>query len=127
MAGQQFIARSLRKNWVARTAQADHNTAVPDVSITRSTTVRVYIDISEFTGTSVTFTLYSVDPNSGNETSMLASAAKTGTGTFIMTIGPGVATVSNVALSDIAPRTLRLKTTGTITTVSWTAAVELIG
>lgn len=127
MAGQQFTERSLRKNWVNREGQSDHSVAIDDITISRSTGVRVYIDISAFSGTSITFTLYSVDPATGSEYSLLASAAKSATGAFTLTIGPGVATVQNVALGDFAPRKLRLKTSGTITSVDWTAAAELIG
>lgn len=88
--------------------------------------VKFYIDITAFSGTSITYTIQCVDPATGTLSTVLASAAKSATGGFTLTVAPGVATVSNVALGDFVPRIFRLQTSGTITSVTHRISYELL-
>lgn len=126
MAGQDFTARTIRRNWIPSAARTTHPNNYDDITIQRAKGVKVYIDITAFSGTSITFTLSGLDPASGTVYTVLASAAKSATGAFQLTVAPWVATAANVSLSDIAPSKLRLTTSGTITSVTWQASVELI-
>ena len=89
--------------------------------------VKVTINLSALTGTSATYTIEGLDPISGNASgTLLASAAKTATGTFTLTIYPGIAETANVDQSDVLPIWWRIKTTGTYTVCTWSAYAELI-
>lgn len=89
--------------------------------------LKVTINLSAITGTSVTFTLEGLDPISGlSSGTLLASAAKTATGTFTLTIYPGLTETANVDSADVLPLWWRIKTTGTYTVCTWSAYAELI-
>jgi hypothetical protein len=82
----------------------------------------VDINITAFTGTSITFTLEWQDPAAGNAwVTLLASAAKSATGRFSLTVDPRIATAANVSLQTGAKASMRLTTTGTITSVTYSA------
>ena len=127
MAGQSFTPRELR-TIIARGSRATHPTAsASDIQITRSKTVKVHIALEEITGTSITVTLTEINAVTGRVAgTVLASAALNAAGYVTLTIGPGVTTVSNVALGAIAPRILRTTITGTITTYDVSIVAELI-
>lgn len=124
MAGPTFFPRTF-ETYLASAARTTHPTAVP-VEQGSYRSLKFYIDITAFTGTNITFTLQAVDPISGNVSTVLASAAKTGTGPFVLTVGPGVTSVANVSLSDIAPRRWQITTTGTITSATYSVSYERI-
>lgn len=88
--------------------------------------LRLTIDISAFSGTSITFTVYLVDPISGNTVSLLASAAQTGTGTIYLHIYPGAVAVANKVANEVLPAQWNLTSSGTITSVTWSAHAEMI-
>lgn len=88
--------------------------------------IRLTINLSAFTGTSVTFTLQGIDPISGNAYTLLESAAKNATGTFTLTLAPGIAASSNVAAQDILPSQWKLITTGTFTVATYSVHAELL-
>lgn len=60
-------------------------------------------------GASVLVSIEGKDPVSGQYTTILVSAAKTGTGAFTLTVYPGIAASANVSASDILPKTWRVK------------------
>ena len=88
--------------------------------------LRLTIDISAFSGTSITFTVKGVDPISGNSYTLLASAAKSATGTFYLLIYPGCVAVANSVANEVLPAQWNLTSSGTITSVTWSAHAELI-
>lgn len=122
MAGPTFFPRTL-ETYLPSAARTSHPTAVAvDQGAYRG--VKFYIDITAFSGTSITFTVQALDPISGNASTVLASAAKTGTGPFTLTVYPDTATVANVALADVMPRRWQITATGTITSVTYSIAYE---
>ena len=127
MAGNNFTERNLR-TILARGSRTAHPTAsASDVQITRSKTVKVHVALEAIDGTSITVTLTEINPVTGRISgTVLASAALNAAGYVTLTIGPGVATVSNVSLGTIAPRILRTTITGTITTYDVSIVAELI-
>lgn len=126
MAGQNFTERATREIY-GRDVRTSHPSAV-DIKITRAKTVRVHISLEDIDGTSITVSLYAVDPVTGRVTSsaVLASAALNAAGYVTLTIGPGVATVANASLQSVAPRILRTIITGTITDYDVAVTAELI-
>jgi len=122
MAGATFFPRTY-ETYLPTAARTSHPTAVPvDQSSYRG--AKFYIDITALTGTSLTFTIQAVDPVTGNVSTVLASAAKTGTGPFTLTVYPGTTTVANVALSDVMPRRWQITVTGTFTNATYAIAYE---
>ena len=126
MAGQDFTQRNRREVY-ARAVRTTHPSAV-DLTIARSKTVMIHISMEAITGTSITFTITAKDPVTGRATAaaVLASAAITAAGYSTLTIGPGVATVSNVSLQAIAPRVLSIVPTGTFSSAEYVVTAELI-
>lgn len=88
------------------------------------TGIRLHIDISAFSGTSITFTLQGVDPVSGDAYTVLASAAKSSAAPFTLTVAPGIAATANVSANEPAPYRWNLVTTGTITSVTYSVRCE---
>ncbi len=71
--------------------------------------VKVYINVSASADTpSVVFTIQEKDPVSGTYTTVLASAAVTGTGHTVLTVYPGVTVTANVSASVALPRNWRV-------------------
>lgn len=82
--------------------------------------LEIYFDVESLTGTSITFECHYVDPN-GDEVDLgLDTAAVSSGGKDRLIIGPGVATAANKALNTIAPDTVRIKTSGTLTVATIT-------
>jgi hypothetical protein len=122
MAGATFFPRSL-ETYLALAARTTHPTAVAvDQGSYRG--LRLNIDITAFSGTSITFTLQSLDPLTGTVSTVLASAAKTGTGAFTMTVYPGITAAANVSLSDFMSRRWQITTSGVITSVTYAISYE---
>lgn len=122
MAGPTFFPRTL-ETYLPSAARTTHPTAVAvDQGAYRG--IKFYIDISAFSGTSITFTVQALDPISGAVSTVLASAAKTTTGAFVLTVYPGSATAANVSLQDAAPRRWQITTSGTITSVTYSISYE---
>lgn len=72
--------------------------------------VKVVIDVTaDPAAASVVFTIQGKDPVSGKYFDILSSAAVTATGTTVLTVYPGVTASTNVAASDVLPRTWRVK------------------
>lgn len=72
--------------------------------------VHVVIDVTAIVSTpSITLTIEGKDEISGKYYTMLTSAAITGTGTTVLKVYPGITASANVAVSDILPRTWRIK------------------
>lgn len=88
--------------------------------------VKVTINVSAIASGDCTFTLEGLDPISATAYTLLASAAKNGTGAFTLTVYPGLTETSNVDASDILPIWWRIKTSGTHTGLTWSAFAELI-
>jgi len=85
------------------------------------------INISAFTGTSITFTLEFYDTAAGAWVTLLASAAKSATGRFTLTVDPRIASSANVAVQSGPRRKMRLTPSGTITSVTYSALATLNG
>lgn len=66
------------------------------------------------------------DPTSGKYVTMLTSAAMTAVGTYVLTIYPGIASVANLSLNDVLPRTYRIDCTLSGGTVTGTIAAILL-
>src|SRR5689334_15847914 len=72
----------------------------------------VVIDITAIDGSgtpSMTFTVEGKDPISGKYYTILASAAKTATGTTVMRIDPNITASANLIAQDVMPLTWRVK------------------
>lgn len=70
--------------------------------------IKLVLDITVATTTTVTITLEGKDSGSGKYYTILASAAKTSTGTTVLTVFPGAPVTSNVSANDILPRIWRV-------------------
>ena len=80
--------------------------------------VRFDIDITAFTGTSITYTVQFYDLGAGTWRTLLASAAKSATGQTTLQITPDLAASANLIVQAIVPERLRILTSGTITSVT---------
>lgn len=122
MAGPTWFPRIL-ETYLPLAARTSHPTATV-VNQDSYRGVKIYIDITAFSGTSITFTVQALDPLNGTVSTVLASAAKSATGAFTLTVYPDAATVANVALADVMPRRWQITATGTITSVTYSIAYE---
>jgi hypothetical protein len=124
MAGQNWFGRQLYR--LLPSAARTTHPVIPNINVGNARGIKFYIDITAWSGTGIVFTVSHVDPiTSTSSATVLASASKAATGAFTLTIMPGVGTVANVALNDVVPRTLKLVTSGTITSVTYSVAYEL--
>lgn len=72
--------------------------------------INVVIKVTAATATpSVVFTIYDYDPVTGDERSVLASAAITGTGTTRLRVHPAFAPSANAVAADILGRNIRIR------------------
>lgn len=93
------------------------------------TGMRLTIRVSALTGTSLTFTLYAIDPADGvTQLSMAATAAVTTAGVHVITVHPSVATLAATAgftaRGDLAPLKWQLVVTGTVSAATWSCVAE---
>lgn len=89
--------------------------------------LRVAIDISAIAGSpSLVFTVKAKDALSGVYSTILASAALTGTGHTVLLIGPGLLAVANLVANAPLPRTFRVEVTvGTADSVTYSVGAVL--
>lgn len=89
--------------------------------------VRVVLDITAITAGSIVVTIQGKDTASGKYYDILASAAKTTTGTTVLTVYPsGIAAVANVTAVDSLPQDWRIKTTISTGPVTATVGASLL-
>lgn len=92
--------------------------------------VVVVADITVVGGTiAVTVAIEAKDAASGKYYTLLTSASLTGTGTTVLTVYPGLTPASNVTVSNVLPRTWRVKVvsgTGTTPAVTMTVGACLL-
>src|SRR5436190_9593789 len=113
-------------NLLESAARTDHTTGIPGVQYnTRYKGLRLTINISAFSGTSITYTVTGVDPISAATYTLLASAAKSATGVFTLTVAPATTAAANVAVVDTMPEQWKLVPSGTITSVTYSVRAEL--
>lgn len=106
----------------ARTAHA--NSA--DISTSGFRNIRFDIDITAFTGTSITFTVQVFDRAKNDYvTSGLATAALAATGHTVLNMGPTIAAATNSGLNAVLPKKVRLVPSGTITSVTYSVTATL--
>ena len=88
----------------------------------------VTIDVTAISVTpSVVFTVSRVDPLSGKVTTLLVSAAITGTGTTVLRIHPSIVAAANLAASDLVPSKWRVTPVhGDSDSITYTVGVELV-
>lgn len=124
MAGQHFYERSEYVYRESGLRASDPAFTGNEINMQNYLGVRFTIDISDSDTISATYTIQYKDPIGGDWNTLLASAAKTGNGAFILTVGPGVATVTNVSLNTYCPPLIRLVCTGTATDITDSVYVE---
>lgn len=91
----------------------------------REVGLRIDIDITAFSGTSITFTVEYYENTSGTYKTLLASAALSATGHTVLQIDPRIAASANVALNAILPKRIRVTPSGTITSVTYGVVATL--
>jgi len=98
------------------------------VNTNRVKGVQVVIDVTAIAATpSVVFTLEVVDSLSGKFVPILTSAAIVGTGTTILTIGPGVTAVANVSSGQVIPENLRVNAVhGDADSITYSVSMHVI-
>lgn len=91
----------------------------------------VIINITTLTGTTptATFTLQGKDEASNTYYTILASTALAATGQTVLRVGPGLTAAANLVANDVIPKGFRviLTTGGTVTNLTATVSVHLIG
>jgi hypothetical protein len=104
-------------SYLPSAARTTHPTATV-LTNTQYKGVKVYIDVTAFSGTSITFTL--ADSATGTTyTTVLASAALAATGQVVLTVYPGLTETANIDASAVLGRKWKITTTGTITSVTY--------
>lgn len=91
-----------------------------------SSGVNIDFNISAFSGTSITYTLEYYNEAESAWVTLLASAAKSGTGRFTFIVDPRIATAANVSLQSVAKKRMRVTPSGTITSVTYSVYVTMI-
>lgn len=109
------------------TMQAAGTVTGADTSIRDAKGAIFTVDVTLATSVSVVFTIQGYDPTSAKWVDILASAAKTATGTFDMIVYPGVTVAANVALSQPLHSTFRVKAVSTGTSYTATVGCQVIG
>lgn len=129
MAGQAFFERTQYVYRAPTTRTGDALFTGDEINCERHLGVRFTIDISAQSSIAQTYVIEYKDPIGGDWVSLLESASKTGAGTFTLTVGPGVATASNVSVQTYVPAVIRLvvKSGSTATSVTDSVYVELFG
>ena len=125
MARQVFTGRTqyVYKESAARASAATFTG--DEIHVESHIGVQFIIDISAEDTISATYTIQFQDPIGGDWVTLLASAAKTGVGAFLLTVGPNVATTSNVSLGSYCPSIIRLVVSGTATSITDSVYVQL--
>lgn len=93
-----------------------------DLSNVNSRGIKVTIDVTAVTTSTLTVAIKYKDPASGKYVSMLASTGLIGTGTTTLTIYPGMTASSNAVASDVLPATFQIVATKGDSS-SWTYSI----
>lgn len=99
-------------------ARNTHEANPKQISTTSVNTLTVDINVTAFSGTSITFTVQGQD-SQGNWYTLLASAAISATGRSTLTVGPQSPTAANASANRVVPNRVRVLTSGTITSVNY--------
>jgi hypothetical protein len=88
-----------------------------------------FINITAVTGSpSIVFTISGVDPIAGDTYTILASAAKTGTGKTILRVSENIAASANLIAQDMLPAALKITAThGTADSVTYSMGFIGVG
>jgi hypothetical protein len=105
-------------------ARTSHTNSA-EINTQSAKNITVDIDVTAFTGTSITYTLQGYDVAKSGWYTLVATAAITTTGHSILTVGPEVTIVANVAAQRVVPLRVRLVPSGTITSVTYSASILL--
>lgn len=90
------------------------------------TGLRLDVNVSAITGTSVTFTLQAYDPMTQTWFTLLASAAVVAASRIALFVDPRIATAANASAQQVLPNRMRLSVTHTtITAVTYSAVATL--
>lgn len=91
--------------------------------------LHLIIDVTAVTATpSVVPTIDGYDTLSTKYYNLLTGLAITATGTTVLKIYPGIATIVNAAASDVTPNTIRITMThGDADSITYTVAAHLLG
>ena len=91
--------------------------------------MHLVIDVTSITASpSVVPTIDGYDPVSGKYYNLLTGAALTATGTTVLKIYPGIATVPSAAASDILSNVVRVSMThGDADSITYSVAAMLVG
>lgn len=106
-------------------------TATPDTfeltETGRYTALVVVLDVTAVVSTpSVTVAVVGVDRASGKTWPLVTSAAVAATGTTVLKVSPGITPVTNVAVADILPPTIRVVVThGNANSITYTVAAHV--
>ena len=102
-------------------ARTTHDAAPYEFNAAPSDDITVEINVTAFSGTSITFTLQGHDPIANTWYTLVATAAATGTGRLVLHAGPDMPTTTNVSTTRVLPLRVRLLTSGTISSVTYYA------
>jgi hypothetical protein len=86
----------------------------------------VYVNVTAFTGTSITFGIDLVDDATGNivKANVLSTAALVATGEVALFIGETLTNVANLQQNTPVPLAIRINWSGTITSVTFVVNAE---
>lgn len=126
-----FVSNPIRSGTLFTSAARteDANSATITNMGSRGAIVKVNISAISGTNATGTFTVQGYDELSGSWYTILASAAKTATGFFTLTVYPGNTVTSNVSASTVLPKQWRLNFDISATTtpsVTFSATYDLI-
>lgn len=105
-------------------ARTSHSNSA-EINTQSAENITVDIDVTAFTGTSITFTLQGYDTAKQGWYTLIASAAISATGHSILSVGTSIAAAANAAANRVVPLRARLVPSGTITSVTYSAAILL--
>jgi len=105
---------------VARTANASSAT----VNARGASAVTFDINLTAFTGTSITFNVEYYESNAAAWYSLLVGTALTAAGRQRLSVGVDIATVANVGVNAVAPPLMRVTTTGTWNPATFNAVAQ---
>jgi hypothetical protein len=111
----------------ASAARTSTPTAV-EVNASGAHGIHLVIDVTAAASPSVVPTIDGYDELSGKYYNLLTGSAIVATGTTVLKIFPGIATLANGAASDIIPNRIRISMThGNANSVTYTVAAHLMG
>jgi hypothetical protein len=119
------VALNQFMQYLPSAARTDHTATGVVQTTTMSTGSTNFINVTAFSGTSITFTL----ADSADDvayTTVLASAALAATGQVALTVYPGLTETANIDASAILGRKWKITSTGTITSVTYKITCLLI-